>query len=516
MMNGRKRMWWTSVPLVCLIIASACDGEPPEPDTSRPGGRGTERIDAETVARYGVDANGNGVVDMPNTHAYVNAPVRVNMSARRLAGTYPAHWPVESTEDAEPSDDGPWRWTISPVDVEQDSATLPSPPSTAEGLSGSNDNGTLVTYTTDPGLEIELYEGEWEVELARLDADDNANYWKTDRIEIADILIVQLGDSYSSGEGAPDRPASDGYWGDDGSGGNGTHAKCHRSSRTWGSVAAQYIEDLLRPLSPTGSVTYVNIACSGAEMADMESQLEEMTSAIGSRTVDILLLSIGGNDAGFANALAAYVAREPIDLPGPNPDPLGPNLDQIADAIESGSWTTGPFSDVGSVFLEIFDEFIRYKWGNKAGLDDLPDLYRSLSEAFSTRRIDPSSVYVLEYPDPLVRYPSNPDEACGGDDVLTSVVSSGVRRFEIGRAEQQHARNHLVKPLNSLIRDAAASEGWHTVAAEDAFYGDAICQDPRMVVRHEESQRTQGDHDGTMHPNAEGYEELAERFFGAL
>src|SRR5205085_1750751 len=145
-----------------------------------------------------------------------------------------------------------------------------------------------------------------------IDATASPTYWKSRDITVEDILIVQLGDSYSSGEGAPDRTAADGYWGDDGTGANGAHAAAHRSSYTWGSVYAQQLQQIGSLLN--NSVTYVNLAQTGAVINDVDDQLNHMATLIGPRKVDMLLISIGGNDAGLSNAIAAYLVREPVQV----------------------------------------------------------------------------------------------------------------------------------------------------------------------------------------------------------
>src|SRR5688500_14001364 len=61
------------------------------------------------------------------------------------------------------------------------------------------------------------------------------------------LRVVQLGDSYSAGNGA------DNYWGPSG---------CYRSTRNW---AEKYLDTL----RATRSVTFVNRACSGGVLNDL-------------------------------------------------------------------------------------------------------------------------------------------------------------------------------------------------------------------------------------------------------
>ena len=369
----------------------------------------------------------------------------------------------------------------------------------------------IVTYTNAPALTIDLFEGDWSVELARTDAAGTPIYWKTADITVNDILIVHLGDSYSSGEGAPDRSAAAGYWGDDGTGANGSHAAAHRSSNTWGSIFAQQLEPFAQLLGG-GSVTYVNLAVSGSLIDDVSDQLNQLDAIKGSRQVDFLLISIGGNDAGFSSAIAAYLLREPI-LGGYGL--LGPSLTDIDDAIQTGDWTGGSFTDVGSVLVEMFDWALPHRFTNVRGLDGLAAGYNQLAGQFTAHGIAAGNVYILQYPDPLVPNPGHHADVCP-DAILTSVASVLGRRLEIEPGEQHHVRSHLIAPLNQQIAASAAQAGWKTIDAENVMYGHPICSDSRMVLRFQESHDVQGDERGTLHPNRKGYAAIAERLWQTI
>jgi hypothetical protein len=164
-------------------------------------------------------------------------------------------------------------------------------------------------------------------------------------IKIKDKLIVGLGDSYASGEGNPDKPVefrqnrnepdflyplgfrrsplrdsnSDAAWLD---------RRCHRSMYSYQfKTALQVALD-----NPQEAVTYVSYACSGGvtdnivkkwqkphenmpknsvlktgkQYKRVRPQLDVLKDTIGTRQIDFLLLSTGGNDIGFAG-YAAYV-----------------------------------------------------------------------------------------------------------------------------------------------------------------------------------------------------------------
>ncbi len=101
--------------------------------------------------------------------------------------------------------------------------------------------------------------------------------------EAKTLDVTILGDSYSSGVG----------------GGDTTGGPCYRSPNTWGQVYG----GLARAKGLTVNVN--NLACGGATL-DNTNPLKNLTEQI--KTVpdetDLVLLTIGGNDAGFGEAVA--------------------------------------------------------------------------------------------------------------------------------------------------------------------------------------------------------------------
>ena len=131
--------------------------------------------------------------------------------------------------------------------------------------------------------------------------------------DVRNILVVAMGDSYASGVGNPRNvdawlrasglfTSFDPYWDDD---------ACDRSVRGAPAQAALALEKS----SPRTSVTLVNVTCGGATIGagiigpqrsarQAQSQIEQVRGIIGGRPIDIVTLSIGGNDIGFAQVLA--------------------------------------------------------------------------------------------------------------------------------------------------------------------------------------------------------------------
>lgn len=179
---------------------------------------------------------------------------------------------------------------------------------------------------------------------AKLDADEIST-----SIVIKDNLIVGLGDSFASGEGNPDVPAKftlnkkDFDWfyrikepiesplKDPGTEAIWLDRECHRSMYSY-----QFKTALGLALdNPQQAVTFISFACSGAEtkhifdkkqrpkegsiLPTVEKQLvalnkvlsrkEDNTSSAQAkvREIDYVLLSIGGNDIGFADIVANII-----------------------------------------------------------------------------------------------------------------------------------------------------------------------------------------------------------------
>ncbi len=150
------------------------------------------------------------------------------------------------------------------------------------------------------------------------------------RATVRNILVVALGDSYASGEGNPRNVQAwvrsglagsfDPYWDDD---------DCHRSARGAPAQAALMLENS----STTTSVTLVDVSCSDATVnqgvlgpqtnaSQTASQLEQARAIVGSRPVDLVTISIGGNDVGFGSILASCALNSDCPLTRASRAPL--------------------------------------------------------------------------------------------------------------------------------------------------------------------------------------------------
>lgn len=290
------------------------------------------------------------------------------------------------------------------------------------------------------------------------------------RIQVQDLLIVSIGDSVASGEGAPE----EGGW---------QSERCHRSALAGPALAARKIEED----DPHTSVTFVHLACSGAEVRrgllggyagavppenepPLPPQVEQLEQVARRRKVDAVLLSIGANDIHFSEFVA--FCANPLRIAG--------------DCFERTYTKLG--GDGTKSAAQVATGFV----------DELPTLYGELAGALGGI-VPASRVHVVEYFDPTRDADGEP---CG--HILD------IQRPNVVRAERL-----LLEPLNAAVAKAAAQHHWDEVRGVAAlFRGHGYCtHDERWVSSLWDSlQRLgglRGRHRGTLHPNERGYEETS-------
>ena len=297
-------------------------------------------------------------------------------------------------------------------------------------------------------------------------------------INLRDLFIVSIGDSFAAGQGTPEKPR------------NGLHTArwvdkpCHRSSWSGPARAAIVIEKA----DPHSSVTFISFACTGAGLLDgfleeqnqggrkNKRQLEQIFAAAGARTIDALLVSIGGNDVNFGKL--------------------------VFNAIRLRHAETDPGTK------KLF----------KDGFDTLTERFALMAQRLNnpTNKARIANVFITEYPD-LVR-----DET---RDFCDHSVSIPDLLHGISGAESDWALNLVILPLNGKIREEAARWGWNYVdGILNKFGGDetnhlahGFCaDDKRWVNTFNDSWKFQGDKDGTIHPNTDGYLWYAQRLVEAM
>jgi lysophospholipase L1-like esterase len=280
-------------------------------------------------------------------------------------------------------------------------------------------------------------------------------------VRVDDQLVVAIGDSVAAGEGNPEGRQR---WLD---------APCHRSAAAGFEVAARRLAET----DPHRSITFVSLACSGAEVhegllgryggVDPQSgvaylpqveRLRRIVAARGSRgpdepAVDAVLVSVGANDLTFSG-----VVQECASSPG--------------DCGASG------------------EERLRRL------LESLDKSYDDLGDALDAAA-PRAPVFVTGYFDPTH---DSDGGFCSHSVGLTS------------EAESQWAYEQLLRPLNGKIETAAVRKQWQMIEGIAAdFERHGICAKDRWVRSFGESLFSQGDWFGTLHPNVEGQRRIAKR-----
>ena len=285
-------------------------------------------------------------------------------------------------------------------------------------------------------------------------------------VALKDLFIVSIGDSFASGQGNPDKPRHNLHrarW---------IYEPCHRSALAGPAQAAMTIEQS----DPHSSVTFISFACTGAVIPNlltssqtqgsrtMPPQLDKVFEAAGTRTIDALLVSIGGNDVHFSTLVINAIRLKHAE------------------------------TDIASNKLA------------HDGLVLLPGLFAAMAKRLSapTNRATVANVFITQYPD-LVRDETR--DLCDHSTPFTELLNG------ISGAESEWALNAVINPLNSVIKTQATTWGWNYVdGIFSKFGGDStdhvahgFCAgDKRWVNTFNDSWRVQGDKNGTVHPNSKG------------
>ena len=434
---------WVLVPalLVAVIVVSAVlwiQGEDRESSPDTVVSRTQEATFVWSMTpRFGLDANGDGRLDIPNTFEYVH-----NLEPGSCSAGCDGPNPEFRIElDASGS-------VVGGAGIEEYVWDI-----RGEGLASP-----VELRSAGPRAEVSLTEGAFEITLTVI-----AEGFETsarESIEVDDIVIVSLGDSYASGEGNPEVGGDPATWADDGSSDAGTiqslhHDGAHRSGLAGPAQAALEIERA----DPHTSVTFVFLAASGATIHDgmtgplenvavgpggtirLQPQLEEAAEILGcdsdgtcNRDVDIMTLSIGGNDIGHAFTMGSLIALDGALL-------LGPVYDSLLESILVNA---------------------------EVQLESLPELFDELDRGIDV--FDAKRVFITGYP--------SPTRTVGGDGFRLCEEIAGDLAFtlEVDEVESEQAETRVLVPLNEKIEEAATTHGWTYVGSHvEEFQGHGYC-----------------------------------------
>lgn len=480
-------------------------------------GQRSGNISWEMEKRFGIDMDGNGMIDLPNHPAYANpGTFKVIFNFSHTAPTLQELGSTDSVQEFLVAN-----WYV---------------------------NGVLKQRSRSSRFEAMLedevkYEVKAEFIYENRVEDKKITYIKTINARPNDILIVAMGDSYSSGEGNPDYPheiftTQNGRkkhitWADDG--GYGTkiqHCAAHRSTTAWTARAAKELEDA----DPHTSVTYVNAAMGGATIRQLYAwsatkseeehdegntydcaytllpQIQQVKNIVKNRKIEHLGMTIGGNDAGFAFTITAFKIKGDI--------PTAITKNDVFNSIRTGNWTGWEYRAMEIPLFPI-------DWHNLLGLYSLPEHYDILDAQIKQHLPNVQDIYIFDYPD------------------LRGNCSE-VFKYEIGELSENETRwikDNLLIPLNNVVQAAALSNGWYYMKAGDFFKAqNAICKDKegyegtaypgyyRHYTNHTPptydtrryyrtarmSKKIQHDIWGVLHPNELGHGEYAKGFLNAI
>ena len=277
--------------------------------------------------------------------------------------------------------------------------------------------------------------------------------------------VVALGDSYASGQGAP----NDNWWWqfwkshwDD--------QRCNRSKWAPTSQAVQRLN------AQGHAIEYHSFACSGAEidkgligpyygqqptpsdssLAPQVNELAALANSLGD--IEAVTISAGGNDALFGLIVAVCM------LPAPD------------------------------------CEIIRNLVDN--ALNALPTRLDGLAKQITTKvAIEPHRILIVGYPDPTRRSDGTFCDREPFGDLLAGIV----------RHEAEWTSEDVLSNLNGRLCRAAEAHGWTYVAPVEEFKTRGWCASPNWINTGTQSFGTQGTPLGMVHPNRDGYTATSER-----
>lgn len=254
---------------------------------------------------------------------------------------------------------------------------------------------------------------------------------------------------------------------------NTENADAHRSTIAG---AAQFALQLQQS-NPHEAVTFVSVAASGASIPDgilgpmpsigdptfmLPAQISELEQIIGSRHIDVLTVTVGGDDIGFTPIIQNLISNTYSGTP-------------TLQAIQSQ-----------------FD----------TALGQLPAHYAALDQAIQT--LAPSQVLITQYPDITRNQKGQPATIFDG---LILIIS---------KADDQFAAEQIIPPLNAAIASAASTYNWTLVTGLTTDFRTHGYPSTSSWIRSvPASLAMEGSVDGSFHPNALGHLDIARHLLAA-
>jgi len=314
-------------------------------------------------------------------------------------------------------------------------------------------------------------------------------------------------------------------------------ARCHRSANSGSAQAALSLEQS----DPHTSVTFVHLACSGATVtygllgyyqgtehpedvsnvacaqadrpaACIPPQVEVAKQLIGSREVDATYVSIGGNDAHFADIVTSCIVQDNCT------DPVSSGGQDMATAICPPLGLVPAVGGVLGIICEtqlnqlalslptapvLLNEGI-----NGDTTDPVDPTYPGLANAYASLDASllgangwvPSGregrVFLSQYVDAIKR-----DDGALCDVSMGADSLPGLANFESGYIDTT-----IIPALFGAIQQATTTHGWTYVdGIYNGFTNHGYCANDHYMVRAQETFINEGRYQGLVHPNAKGY-----------
>lgn len=386
-------------------------------------------------------------------------------------------------------------------------------------------NGKTREFSTECYTSLDFpAQGIYSVELTVKRPDGTQSTW-VHPVQVKDYVVVVLGDSSASGEGAPDKPAgqfegpsANADWVDD---------RCHRSKYAGGAQAARILEEA----DPHTSVTFLSFACSGAT-------LNTMLYAGSLPNDPYVITNYAERGTGITGP---YVGIEPpVDQSGNYEPKLPGQTEQMYMALSDNGYRTprkvdalivaGGINDARFSSLAAVCLFNPFCYGTPVG--GIPPVLLDLQFSSDVSRVGPGwnlladqleefgiqadRKLALEYP-PFFEDDDGSQCLLLFDDILGPLF--GWTADEIAWADAYWAPE-----LNNAVKAAAQANGFTYVSGiASGFDRHGMCADDRFINTAQDSAVKQGDSEGdsgffaglsstgTAHPNADGYAVYADR-----
>jgi lysophospholipase L1-like esterase len=378
--------------------------------------------------------------DLPNTAAYVNPPGGYGLA----------------------------------LDASQSSGILPT-----STFSWSVTGSGRSMHLSGENVALSLPVGKYKVKLEASGlAGTTQTVTTTTSIQVKDVLIVSIGDSYGSGEGNPVVPANESadgaqwaYSPDPAM--DQQNADAHRSTISGPAEFALALQEA----NPHEAVTFVSVANSGASISQgllgpmtsvgnssvqLPAEIAEVKQIVGKRPINILTLSDGANDIGFVDVVESLIENTATG---------SPSLPAVQASLD-------------------------------AALKTLPGLYSKLNKAI--KGLHAARVLMTDYPNQFLN-----------QNGVVSSIPGPLGTTLVSNSDAQFAAQNITIPLNNAIAAAAKKNHWTFVDLVPSFSTHGYTSTETWIRQFEQSLAMEGSVDGFLHPNATGEQAIGQLLLAA-